>query len=194
MGAFYTNITVRVPSPGAALPLLKGRNAFVSPSSGGYVTIFDEQCDEGGLYPNEFASSVSRQLGTVVFLVTVHDDDVLYFDVFDNGTRVDEYDSCPDYFEDDSEEEDDTAPEGGNPSVLQALFGCEDMASLHHVLYTQDEDTDIGLSATERHSALAELLRLPPFSVGYGYQYLARGAIPEDLAEDALIRVRADDP
>ena len=189
MGAFYTNVTIRASSPDVILPLLKGRNAFVSPSSTGYITIFDEQCDDGGLYPNEFAASLSRQLGTVAFLVTVHDDDIFYFDVFENGERRDEYDSCPNYF--DGEDEEDVPPEGGNPQVLGALFCCEDLASVERVLYTQDEESDISVFATERHRALAELLHLPRFSVGYGYKYLAQGEEPEGLVAGGLIHVRA---
>ncbi|MDR3299510.1 MAG: hypothetical protein LBU43_05795, partial [Candidatus Accumulibacter sp.] len=158
------------------MPFLKERNAFVSPSSLGYVTIYDEQCDDGGLYPNEFAIALSRQLNSLVFLVTVHDDDILYFDVFDNGLRKDKYDSCPNYFSED--DEDFHPPEGGNAQELCTLFGCNDRAVVESVLYTTDEESVIWLFATERHRALAELLHLQSFSVGFGYNYIAQGEVP----------------
>ncbi|MDR6993293.1 hypothetical protein [Luteimonas sp. 3794] len=184
MGAFYTNVTVRSSSLEEVLSYLSGRAAFVSPEWNGYITIYDEQCDEGGLYPNEFSSDISRHLSTVAFLVTVHDDDILYFDVFENGERRDEYDSCPNYFSEDGE---DVPPEGGNPEVLCALFNCKDIAAVRHTLYVDDEESDICIFATERHRVLAEQLRLPSFSVGYGYKYLATGEAPNGLSADKLI-------
>lgn len=188
MGAFYTNITVRASSPGAVLPLLKGRRAFVTPSRGGYIVIYDEQCDEGGLYPNEFASHLSQALGSIAFLVTVHDDDILYVDVFANGERLDEYDSCPNYFSEEDEEDD--SPEGGNPAVLCNAFGCKDEKAVADVLYCQDEDSDIWIFATERHRALVKLLDLPEFAVGYGYKYLAQGDVPQELSKEELLEIR----
>lgn len=192
MGAFYTNLTVRVPSRQDVLPLLAGRRAFVSPQLGGYVTIYDERCDEGGLYPNEFATELSQKLDTVVFLATVHDDDILYFDVFDKGDRLDEYDSCPDYFSEQDEDEgsEPLPPEGGNPGVLCEVFGCANRKAVEEVLYTQDEDSDLVIFAHERHGALAGLLGLPGFSVGYGYKYLATGDLPEGLVHGDLLELK----
>ena len=189
MGAFYTNITVRASSADVVLPLLQGRRVFVTPAHGGYVTIYDEQCDEGGLFPNEFATHLSQALGSVAFLVTVHDDDILYVDVFENGERLDEYDSCPNYFSEDDDADD--VPEGGNPAVLCKTFGCNDEKAVADVLYCRDEDSDIWIFATERHLALARLLGLPEFSVGYGYKYLAQGEVPQELRKEDLIEVRA---
>jgi hypothetical protein len=193
LGAFYTNITVRAPSPQAVLPLLAGRRAFVSPGSNGWVTIYDEQCEEGDSDPAEFAAQLSGQIGTLAFLVTVHDDDILYFDVFDQGAQVDEYDSCPNYF---SEEDDDDGdigflpPEGGDPELLCRAFGCTDRPALEEALYTQDQESRLWIFASERHRALAGLLGLPAFSVGFGYKYLAQGEVPEGLSRNDLIEVR----
>jgi hypothetical protein len=195
MGAFYTNVTVRSSSLEEVLSYLNGRTAFVAPEQNGYITIYDKQCDEGGLYPNEFSSDISRHLNTVAFLVTVHDDDVLYFDVFENGAHRDEYDSCPNYFSEDQAEDDELLPpEGGNPEVLCALFNCTNIAAVRDVLYADDEDSDICIFATERHRVLAELLQLPASSVGYGYDHLAEGEIPEGLSEDALIHLSPQNP
>ncbi len=183
MGAFYTNVTVRSSSIEKVISYLSGRAAFVSPGWNGYITIYDKQCDEGGLYPNEFASDISRHLNTVAFLVTVHDDDILYIDVFQNGEPRDEYDSCPNYFSEDGE---DLPPEGGNPEVLCTLFNCKDIAAVRRALYAADEESDICVFATERHRVLAEQLQLPEFSVGYGYKHLAAGEVPNGLSVDEL--------
>ena len=43
-------------------------------------------------------------------------------------------------------------------------------------------------SEMERHGALARLLDLPPWSVGMGYSYLARGDLPQEAGSDPLIR------
>jgi hypothetical protein len=188
LGAFYTNITVRAASPDVVVPLLQGRRAFLTPAHGGYITIYEEQCDEGGLYPNEFASHLSQALGSVAFLVTVHDDDILYVDTFERGERLDEYDSCPNYFSE--EDEEDAPPEGGNPAVLCSTFGCGDEKAVADVLYCQDEDSPIWVFATERHRALVKLLGLPEFAVGYGYKYLAQGEVPQELRKEELIEIR----
>ncbi|MDR2637704.1 MAG: hypothetical protein LBB55_05135 [Zoogloeaceae bacterium] len=191
MGAFYTNVTVRSSSREEVLSYLDGRTAFVAPVRNGYITIYDKQCDEGGLHPNEFSSDISRHLNTVAFLVTVHDDDVLYFDVFENGEHRDEYDSCPNYF---SEDDEFLPPKGGNPEVLCALFNCANMAAVRDVLYADDEDSEICIFATERHRVLAELLQLPASSVGHGYDYLAEGEVPEGLSKDDLIHISPRNP
>lgn len=189
MGNFYTNITVRVASSDLILPLLKGRNAFVTPAVHGYVTVYDEKCDDGGLYPNEFASLLSKYLGTMAIVATVHDDDILYFDVFQSGQRLDEYDSWPNYFI--AGDKHDLPPEGGNPALLAKLFGCSDLAHLKEVLYTHDKSSEISIFATARHGALAKLLRLPEFSVGYGYRHLSHGAVPDGLTASQLRQVRS---
>lgn len=180
---------MRAPSRDAVLPLLKGRRAFVSPAHDGYVTVYDERCDEGGLYPNEFASALSEAMDSVAFLVTVHDDDVLYVDVFEKGRRLDEYDSCPNYFND--EDEEDAPPEGGSPAVLCKTFGCAEEQAVAEVLYCQDENSPIWIFATERHRALVKLLRLPEFAVGYGYKYLAQGDVPDEIKNGDLVELRS---
>lgn len=48
-----------------------------------------------------------------------HDDDVLAYELWSNGQKVDEYDSCPGYF---SGDESRMEPEGGDAKVMSNLL------------------------------------------------------------------------
>jgi hypothetical protein len=102
MGAFFTNLHVRTDDSvrviDALRPLLSQR-AYVSPPKSGWVTIYDETADandESELA--RLAAALSKNLNTAAIAFLVHDSDVLIYLLFDNGTEIDRYNSCPDYF------------------------------------------------------------------------------------------------
>jgi hypothetical protein len=104
MGAFFTNHQVRDKSAtevcDALKPLLEG-HAYVSPEKNGWVTVYDEASDrQEESTINQLAAELSRSLDTPVFGFMVHDSDIAFYWLYQNGVLIDEFNSAPDYFED----------------------------------------------------------------------------------------------
>jgi hypothetical protein len=108
-----------------------------------------------------------------------HDDDILYFELYVNGEKTDEYNSNPAYFGEDAPDE----PTGGNAARLAAAFGTTDVAAIESALRKPDY-----IFATDRHRDLAAALGLPEFSVGIGFTYAEAGDPPPWVAEGTYIR------
>src|SRR5262245_31164062 len=101
MGNFYVNHTVRAPQQ-AVVALLKkeGRTAYVSPTIKGYTVVYDRDCDHQNTFAiNDLGLALSKSLSSPVVAFLNHDDDILYYWVFDQGRVLEEYNSCPDYFD-----------------------------------------------------------------------------------------------
>lgn len=178
MGSFYTSHTLRGPSQAEVLSFLKDRSALVSRAEGGFVTVLDEACEEqDGEVLSEVARSLSSKFQCPVLAVLNHDDDVLYFELYENGTKTDEYNSTPSYFD---EEVEDSGPSGGDAERLATAFGGKDLSKIEEVLRNEEY-----VFAHERHHDLAELLGFPAFSVAIGYTYAAAGELPPGTTENA---------
>ena len=183
MGNFYVNYALSGVTQSVVAAALSGRTAIVSPAVDNVVVVFDEQSDSQDTEViNKLAAELSVQCNCPVLATMNHDDDILWCSLFLAGTSVDEYNSCPAYF-DDSVESDE--PTGGDAAKLAAAFGVGDPAPVEKVLRAPDVDYTF---AIERHIALAAALRLPSFVVGGGFGYINDGELPDGLAEDALIR------
>ena len=99
MGTFFSNCQVQSDSQVAvadALTMLLKEPAYVSPSVGGWVGVYPEgtRTDLAKL-----AKQLSKQLSCGVFTWNVHDDDIFYYTLFEDGKRRDEFNSSPDYFD-----------------------------------------------------------------------------------------------
>ena len=184
MGAFYTNLTIRIEKLPELLSTLESRCGYISPVNDGFATLWDREFDKAEHSVVALAAKLSRQLLTVCFAVTVHDDDVLYFDLFKDGHQLDKYNSSPGYF-DESED----SPSGGNAEVLCNIFGCSNSHEIEKVLRTNDLESDVGIFATERHRRLASLIGLPRFSVGSSFEDIAQDDLPCDLTRDQLTQI-----
>lgn len=195
MGAFYTNITLKGPAQAEIVELLEreGMDAFVSPTSNGCTVVFDERSETRSEALSELAMRLSDVFSCPALAVLVHDSDILMTFLFEAGKLTDEYNSAPDYFDDDG---DGSPPSGGNASRLSAAFGRAERENevrailQSHVPYDEVEDA-IGnpyLFAENRHHALVEALGLPVWSVSMGYRYLATGEMPWDLAPGVMMR------
>jgi hypothetical protein len=191
MGSFYTNITLRS-HQARIIELLEreDRTAYVAPTVNGCTVVCDKECDEQDTdVLQELAALLSRELQCVAFAVLNHDDDVLMYWLYENGTPTDRYDSTPDYFSDD--EEGDALPSGGDAYRLCRAFGVmQNVAEVEDVLRTPafSEDEHY-LFAIERHADLVAALGTPSFSVGLGYTYIEMGSLPPGLDPDSLRRV-----
>ncbi len=187
MGNFYTNFTLRGPSPQSVAKALQGRSAFVTPSQNGCVVVYEEASDDQDLDAiMALASHLSGELNCPVLAVLNHDDDVFWYFLYDGGEPVDQYDSTPGYFEDRYE---DSVPEGGDAVLLCRTFGAEAVPAVEDVLRAPSTAEGGYLFAVARHADLARLLGIPDYGVGMGYEGISNGMAPEGLTRERLIRV-----
>jgi hypothetical protein len=175
LGSFYTNHTVRGPSQSKLLEWLRDRPAYVSKSERGLSVVLDaESEDQDGEVLAGLASEISGQLNCHVLAVLNHDDDVLYFELYENGEKIDEYNSSPAFFNESAESDE---PTGGNAALLSTIFGASDQGKVEAALRGDY------VFAFERHRDLALALGLPMYSVGLGYNYVSEGDLPPDAPD-----------
>jgi hypothetical protein len=180
VGSFYTSHTLRGPSPEEVLGFLKSRSALVSRSENGCVTVLDEACEsQDGEVLAELAHDLSERFQCPVLAVLNHDDDILYFELYEDGQKTDEYNSAPGYFNEDAE---DDRPVGGDAKRLSELFGAADPGQVEAILRSGEY-----VFALERHRDLAEALSLPPCSIGIGYTYASAGELPPGVQEGTYV-------
>ena len=166
MGSFYTNVTLRGPDQNSVAAALRGREAYVTPRIGEYTVVYDLQCEEQDPEAiRALAAGLSAQLECPALAVMNHDDDVLAYWLYVNGSLEDEYDSMPDYFKG---LEEPSAPEGGVAERLVNLFGG-DATTVEHILRAGSLGDDEYAFAVDRHADLVAELGLPACAVGYGY-------------------------
>jgi hypothetical protein len=179
MGNFYVNHTVANTTVEAVAKVMIGRPCIIASAENNYVVVYDAESDtQDPEVISELGEKLSRDLNTSVFAVLNHDDDILFFQLFENGEVTDEYDSCPGYFDGG-----DMHPSGGDATKVAEVFDVEDELAIERVLRGEYA------FAVHRHQALAEALNLPSCSVGFGYKYLEDGELPEGLAEADLLRI-----
>lgn len=178
MGNFYTNITLHGPDQDATVAFLNAqrRAAYVSPTVNGCTVVFDEACETQDTEILEaLAAQLSQQFACPALAVLNHDDDVLWYKLYDAGQALDEYNSAPDYFGD---EEEGPRGAGGDARKLCRAFKAEqNLNDVERILRAADEY----LFALEQHDELVRALGLPTFAVGTGYNYLAEDETPEGL-------------
>jgi len=184
MGLFYTNLSVYRPARPALLTELRRlkRNAFLSPTINEHTVVFDKAIEGQSIEAiEELGKAVSRALSCSALAAVLHDDDVLYLCLFQNGQVQDYYDSCPAYFDPDSEPR---PPEGGNSQLLCKAFDRANRVKRVEELLRADllEDELPGiLGEFERHVALAAELGLPPFVAGVCYSSIVGDYVPKEF-------------
>ncbi|MGV3771404.1 MAG: hypothetical protein ACO1QB_00780 [Verrucomicrobiales bacterium] len=177
MGIFYTNYTLRGPSPQQVAKFLAGRSAIVAPIQNECVVVFDgesESQDSGVI--NSLATHLSTNLECPVLAILNHDDSILWYQLVVNGVVVDEYDSAPSYFEPTAEP---SGPAGGDTQKLYKAFGVSNHDEVNAVLRKASFDEEGYTFAFERHMALIQALGLPDFGVGRGFDAISSGDLPE---------------
>lgn len=148
MGMSYFNTVVKGPAQQEIVLHLEsqGISALVSPTENDVTIIYDLV---------QGADNLSAYFKCPVFLLGVHDDDILGYSLYTDGVEVDTYESCPGYFTGDM-----LPPKGGDATKLCEAFGAE------HAVRRVDEilrSPTVGL-AVEQHKDLADALGLPPYA------------------------------
>jgi hypothetical protein len=182
MGAFYVNYTVKGADQQSVVRALSGRKAFVSPEWNGFTVVFDEQSDrqdQGAIA--KLARQLSAELRCTVLAVLVHDSDILWFQLYENGALTDQYNSAPSYF---SPGTGMSPPEGGNAELLCSAFQCKDIAKVERILRASFKEYPF---ANDRHADLVQVLNLPAYALGYGFRSVALEYLPEGLSAEDLV-------
>jgi len=195
MGNFYTNTTLKGPDRHSIVRAIDRmrRAAAVTPSQADLTVVFDRESErqDGSAYP--FVERLTRELDCLALYVTNHDDSVLYYRLYGSGEIIDQYDSCPNYFEGDP-----VPPEGGDAQVLCDALGVPAARDTVHEILHYDRYAAANDGArryaweVERHADLARALGLPLWAVGFGYTYLASGDWPEGLSQENIMSLTGE--
>jgi hypothetical protein len=191
MSSFFANINVRSDDQQAVAAafrrLPKRQSAWVAPPANGWVAVFDDLSDEPD--PDHLAGytvMLSERLKTQAIGFLVHDSDVLLYTLAENAKLLDEYNSWPDYFDEELNDKEFRRLQG-KPEVLARLKPGVEPAEVRAVL---EEEHDF---AEEKLLALARLLGLPENAAQWGYNYLKEDVTEENRPEgwDNFIHIGA---
>jgi hypothetical protein len=122
MGAFFESIHVRTENSDVVRKALEdlAKDAdckfLLGPAAGGWVSVFPDDCGQSNQVPVEIA----KRLPHDVFHLIVHDDDIFFYYFYRDGRLIDQYNSCPDYFHEVSDEEKQQGQ--GHPELFQDLL------------------------------------------------------------------------
>lgn len=174
MGNFYVSFAafgVESESLAQCLDHLS-RTAFVAPSIGEVTVFYDREADgQNDKQIHLVGSGVSRDCNCPVLAVWNHDDDVLYYHLFDSGASVSEYDSFPGYFSDG-----DRTPLVADATALCRAFGRADQDTIEEVDAILTEEDDY-VFALDRHKELADQLQIPWKFACLNYSNIASGTV-----------------
>jgi hypothetical protein len=187
MGNFYVNITTRKAKTDEILIYLKSKklSAYLIEGPKDFCAIYEEVCDDQQTgHISNLLKEISQGCNCAAIGMLNHDDDILAYELWLNGMKVDEYDSCPGYF---SGDEDHFYPEGGDAKLLAELMGDGgNIEAIYKVLKAAGDEGYV--FAIERHEALVKAIGLPIHSVGYGFRYISGGEIPQEIKEENIIK------
>ncbi len=166
MGAWYESILVRTNEPDTTRRILHGlategnRRFLVSPAFDGWISIFPNNYGTNG----EVATAIAQQLRSDVFHFMVSDDDAFIYYFHRGGALIDQYNSCPDYFEEASDDQRNECV--GRPHLFRDLFKTEQVFKEFTFLLKAEEGYAF---EQERMSKALELLGLSNALSSYDY-------------------------
>jgi hypothetical protein len=168
MGMSYSSIAVMGPTQEAIAKYLEIRHYIVhiSPTIDGCTVVWEEfEALMDRLF--DLASDLSTHFACPVLGALVHDSDVLYFQLFENGAQTDEYNSHPSF----GINEEPRPPTGGDAHRLCTIFGVPGAETeVERILrHNWWQDQSQYLFAEDRHADLIRAFRLPPFASHMGY-------------------------
>ena len=165
MGAFFDSIHVRTENSDLVQNALeqlakeKDYKFLLGPTLNGWVSIFPNEIGRKQMISEEIAKIVPND----AFHLMVHDDDIFFYYFYRDGQPIDRYNSCPDYFEEVSEDEIKHCQ--GHPELFQDLLSDSKSLGKLQKLLTADKFT----FESERMTQFVKLLRLPNALSSYNY-------------------------
>jgi len=213
MGSSYTNIQVRSRDFERVVDSLRKTSTLPSyvskPCDRGWISVYPRATEsQDPKILRSIAESLSRDLETGVFGLLVHDSDLFFYVLFEEGRLADEYDSDPGYFDGSN-----VAPSGGNMQAvaryclpgttikeLSESFAKKPNKTVETAKFVwhmmrKDFDKAFNSASVFRGDALArtfgEKLGLSDQRITVGYKYLKRGE--GDVTKLVLLRNENDD-
>ncbi len=160
MGLFSVSMHVRT-SDDLALPTAMSKRGISRcrclPPRNGWATLYEELASEqDDTRIQSLTADLSKQFQAPAIAFMVHDSDIACYWLFENGRLLDQFNSCPDYF-DDSMDDEPSGPSGGQTEIL-LRFTRPDVqaAQLESILSTKN------LFAENLIEQLAETLGISP--------------------------------
>lgn len=187
VGNFYTNVTVRGAAQPAIIEVLRelGRRAIVTPAVNGFTTVCDKESESQDQHiVGSVALTLSARLQCPAWAILNHDDDVLWYQLYDRGQLADEYISSARWWNAESG----PPPRGSAESLCHVMIAPGDPKRVQRILRRSSSIFGY-LFAINRHSDLVKALGMPLYSVGSGHKYLSRGDLPEGLTAEDLARI-----
>jgi hypothetical protein len=177
MGSFIVNVNVRATHRQAVEKEIKAFNpaaAWVTGAKNGWITIYEEGAstqDENRI--RELTEHVSSGLKSPAIAFLVHDSDFLCYWLFDDGQLIDEFNSCPDYFDEGENEE----ALAGKPEVI--LKYCPPGTKLSDVEQVLSDKGQV--FADSQLAQLAELLGIDSTRSCVDFRDIGSEIQPEEL-------------
>ena len=159
MGAWYESILVRSNEPDTIRRILHGltaegnRRFLVGLALDGWISIFPNNYGTNG----EVATAIAQELRSDVFHFMVSDDDAFIYYFHRAGVLIDQYNSCPDYFEEVSDSQRNECV--GRPHLFRDLFKTEELFNYSRSCLKLRK---AGAFEQERMSKALELLGVQP--------------------------------
>jgi hypothetical protein len=122
MGLFCVNFHFRSTDDAAlsaALDKRGVRKRRVLSAKNGWTSFYEERASEQDERRiRELAGNLTADLKTAAIAFLVHDSDIACYWIYENGHLLDEYNSCPNYFEEFDDGEERATPSGGKTDIL----------------------------------------------------------------------------
>ncbi len=176
MGSFYTQVLVKHQDAAQCADVMKrlARRAVVIPAHNGISVVCDREADDQDIEVlDRVALSLSERLKTAAVGLLNHDDDILVFRFFESGTFI-----------------------GGLQVGVTPLSLRGSITTLRRLL---NPSASLGatiatflrpyLFQSARHARLAQVLDLPPRSVGHGYRYITERNFAGPFDMNGIIEV-----
>ncbi|MBI3408335.1 MAG: ankyrin repeat domain-containing protein [Planctomycetes bacterium] len=183
MGLFCANLHFRTTDDHALSAALKERGVSrcrVFPAKRGWTSLYEERAShQDDARIRDLAGGLSQDLHVAAIAFMVHDSDIACYWLFDDGRLLDEYNSCPDYFDSDATGDGPTSPSGGHPDVL--LRYCRKGVRQDQLEAILGEETVFAESVIER---LAEALGIETERALADYRDVAGGGGPGGADDD----------
>ena len=194
MGIFYTNTTLQTSERKSVIEFMNKneRTGYISPVINQSVVVFDRESEDQDVSViTNLTSKLSKNLKCVAFTVLVHDGDIFFYWLYQNGKLIDEYNSIPNYFDDSI----DPASHGGNVQKLcQAFKKLEALNTVQHLFHqvylgnVNDDWDEEHLAGEDIHAELVKALELPAITIETGFYSIENDFIDDNFDKASLIR------
>lgn len=171
MGAFYGSILIRTKNPETVRSALEqtakktDSRFLMGPAINGWISIFPNHAGQD----DRISAEIANHLSDDILHLQVHDDDVFAYSFYRDRRLIDQYNSCPDYFQEVSADE--RQKYKGRPDLFQDLFPKPGI--LEKLKAILDADKEKYVFEQERMREFVEALEIP--NALSSYEYLDSG-------------------